>query len=126
MNNTYNNGKNEWYEDKIKWITMVKILPEIWPSHRISNKNKGIKSQTINIHTVYNINIYILPYTPTPTKKRITKLRNKKTQIQFSICQREDKNKYIHTHTQDTYKRGGYTSLHIYIERKKEIYIKLV
>ena len=107
---------------------MVKILPEIWPSHRISNKNKGINLKLLT-YTQYTTLTYTsshTPYTPTPTKKRITKLRNKKTQIQFSICQREDKNKYIHTHTQDTYKRGGYTSLHIYIERKKEIYIKLV
>ena len=100
---------------------MVKILPEIWPSHRISNNLKLLT------YTQYTTLTYTSSHTHQHRRRReITKLRNKKTQIQFSICQREDKNKYIHTHTQDTYKRGGYTSLHIYIERKKEIYIKLV
>ena len=102
---------------------MVKILPEIWPSHRISNKNKGIKSQTINIHTVYNINIYILPYTPTPTKKRNYKTQKQEnTNSIFNLPKRGQEQIHTYTHTRYIQERRIHFLTYIYREEERNIY----
>ena len=65
--------------------------------YRIKTK---ASSQTINIHTVYNINIYILAiHTNTYRRRELQNLETRKHKFNFQFAkERTRTNTYIHTH----------------------------
>ncbi len=99
---------------------MVKILPEIWPSHRISNKNKGIKLLT---YTQYTTLTYTSSHTHQHRRRReLQNLETRKHKFNFQFAkERTRTNTYIHTHKIHT--REEDTLPYIYIERGRKKYI---
>ena len=86
--------------------------------YRIKTK---ASSQTINIHTVYNINIYII--TPTPTINHKTNLETRKHKFNFQfVKERTRTNTYIHTHTRYIQERRIHFLTYIYREEERNIY----
>ena len=88
--------------------------------YRIKTK---ASSQTINIHTVYNINIYILAiHTNTYRRRELQNLETRKHKFNFQFAkERTRTNTYIHTHKIHTIEED--TLPCIYIERGRKKYI---
>ena len=104
-------------------VKILHILPEIWPYHRISNKNKGINLKLLTYTQYTTLTYTSSPYTPTRTEEENYKTQKQEnTNSIFNLPKRGQEQIHTYTHTRYIQERRIHFLTYIYREEERNIY----